>query len=100
MVGGRVPRRSAAMALHGVILAATPAAVLNWRALARCESGGSPKAVRPGGYLGLYQFSLAAWHGVGGSGSPVDASSGEHTYRAQLLYLRSGAGGWPYCGRL
>jgi hypothetical protein len=28
---------------------------LNWRALARCESGGNPRAVNPAGYYGLYQ---------------------------------------------
>jgi uncharacterized protein YabE (DUF348 family) len=72
---------------------------LNWAALANCESGGNPTAVGGGGtYLGLYQFSLGAWHGVGGSGSPVDASPAEQTYRAKLLYLERGAGAWPYCG--
>lgn len=73
---------------------------LNWAALAMCESGGNPKAVGGGGmYFGLYQFSLGAWHGVGGTGSPIDASSAEQTYRAKLLYLERGAGAWPYCGR-
>jgi resuscitation-promoting factor RpfB len=73
---------------------------LNWSALAQCESGGNPRAVGGGGtYFGLYQFSLGAWHGVGGSGSPIDASAAEQTYRAKLLYLRSGAAAWPYCGR-
>ena len=32
---------------------------LNWAALAKCESGGNPRAVNPAGYYGLYQFSLA-----------------------------------------
>lgn len=74
---------------------------LNWSALARCESGGNPRAVGGGGqYFGLYQFTLGAWRGVGGSGHPLDASSAEQTYRAKLLYLRSGAGVWPSCGRL
>ncbi len=73
---------------------------LNWAALARCESGGNPRAVGGGGsYFGLYQFSLSAWRGVGGSGNPVDASSAEQTYRAKLLYLRHGAAAWPYCGQ-
>jgi uncharacterized protein YabE (DUF348 family) len=73
---------------------------LNWPALARCESGGNPRAVGGGGmYFGLYQFSLGAWHGVGGAGNPIDASSAEQTYRAKLLYLERGAGAWPYCGR-
>ncbi|HEU4675191.1 MAG TPA: resuscitation-promoting factor, partial [Motilibacteraceae bacterium] len=73
---------------------------LNWAALARCESGGNPRAVNSAGYYGLYQFSLGTWHGLGGSGNPIDASSSEQTYRAQLLYARSGAGSWPTCGRL
>ena len=73
---------------------------LNWGALAQCESGGNPRAVGGNGtYFGLYQFSLGTWHGVGGTGNPVDASSAEQTYRAKLLYLARGAGAWPYCGR-
>ena len=73
---------------------------LNWAALARCESGGNPRAVGGGGrYFGLYQFSLATWRGVGGSGSPADASPAEQTARAQALYARTGASSWPSCGR-
>jgi uncharacterized protein YabE (DUF348 family) len=71
---------------------------LNWAALAKCESGGNPRAVNPAGYYGLYQFSLSTWHGVGGSGNPIDASPDEQTARAQMLYARSGAGQWG-CGR-
>jgi uncharacterized protein YabE (DUF348 family) len=74
---------------------------LNWSALARCESGGNPRAVSSGGtYRGLYQFRMSTWRGVGGSGDPIDASVSEQTYRAKRLYLRSGRGPWPYCGRL
>ncbi len=73
---------------------------LNWAALAQCESGGNPRAVNASGkYRGLYQFSFQTWQGVGGQGDPIDASSGEQTYRAKLLYQRSGAGQWPECGR-
>jgi resuscitation-promoting factor RpfB len=72
---------------------------LNWAALADCESGGNPRAVNPAGYYGLYQFSLGTWHSVGGSGNPIDNSSSEQTYRAKLLYKRSGAGQWPVCGQ-
>ena len=70
---------------------------LNWAALAKCESGGNPRAVNPAGYYGLYQFSLSTWASVGGSGNPIDASPGEQTYRAQLLYKKAGAGQWT-CG--
>lgn len=73
-------------------------ASLNWAALARCESGGNPRAVNPAGYYGLYQFSLSTWHAMGGSGNPIDNSSAEQTYRAQLLYKRAGVGQWPHCG--
>jgi resuscitation-promoting factor RpfB len=79
----------------------TSADDLNWWALARCESGGNPRAVGGGGlFFGLYQFSLGTWQGVGGLGNPIDSSSAEQTYRAELLYLRSGASNWPYCGHL
>jgi uncharacterized protein YabE (DUF348 family) len=70
---------------------------LNWAALAKCESGGNPRAVSSNGHYGLYQFSMSTWASVGGSGSPIDASPDEQTYRAQLLYKKAGAGQWS-CG--
>lgn len=73
---------------------------LNWSALADCESGGNPRAVSSGGsYRGLYQFSISTWNSVGGSGDPIDASPSEQTYRAWVLYQRSGRGPWPVCGQ-
>jgi len=71
---------------------------LNWAALARCESGGNPRAVNPAGYYGLYQFSLATWHAMGGSGNPTNASPAEQLMRAKALYNKAGAGQWG-CGR-
>jgi resuscitation-promoting factor RpfB len=72
---------------------------LNWPALARCESGGNPREVSGNGqYRGLYQFTMGTWQGVGGHGDPIDASSNEQTYRAQILYRRSGDSSWPTCG--
>ncbi|WP_104525847.1 resuscitation-promoting factor [Blastococcus atacamensis] len=73
---------------------------LDWAALARCESGGRPNAVSASGkYRGMYQFSQSTWNAVGGTGDPAAASADEQTYRAQLLYNRSGAGQWPHCGK-
>lgn len=73
---------------------------LNWYALAQCESGNRLRAVSSNGlYRGLYQFHRSTWRGVGGQGDPIDASREEQTYRAKRLYLRSGAGQWPHCGR-
>jgi uncharacterized protein YabE (DUF348 family) len=72
---------------------------LNWAALANCESGGNPQAYNPAGpFYGLYQFMAGTWNAVGGVGLPSDASASEQTYRAQILYKRSGAGQWPVCG--
>jgi uncharacterized protein YabE (DUF348 family) len=70
---------------------------LNWAALAKCESGGNPRAVNSAGYYGLYQFALSTWASVGGSGNPIDASPDEQTARAQTLYKKGGAGQWG-CG--
>jgi Transglycosylase-like domain/G5 domain/G5-linked-Ubiquitin-like domain len=78
------------------------AARLNWAGLARCESGGNPRAVNPAGYYGLYQFNRQSWAAVGGSGLPSQASAAEQTYRAQLLYNRVNGrwqGQWPNCGK-
>lgn len=72
----------------------------DFAALAKCESGGRPRAVSPTGkYRGLYQFDLRTWHGVGGVGDPVDASPAEQTKRARILYDDRGRSPWPYCGR-
>ncbi|MFW5416320.1 transglycosylase family protein [Nocardiopsis sp. CNT-189] len=75
---------------------------LNWPALAQCESGGDPTAVNSaGGYYGLYQFSMATWESVGGSGSPAEAPADEQTSRAKALYDAVGGNWqsqWPECG--
>lgn len=69
-----------------------------WARLAQCESGGNPRIVSSNGlYHGLYQFSVATWRSVGGSGLPSQASPEEQTRRAQILQQRSGWGQWPAC---
>ena len=69
------------------------------QAIAACESGGDPTAVSADGtYHGLYQFDYGTWASVGGSGDPAAASPAEQTYRAALLYSRSGSNPWPICG--
>ncbi|HYI99154.1 MAG TPA: transglycosylase family protein [Thermoleophilaceae bacterium] len=69
------------------------------QAIAQCESGGDPRAIGGGGlYRGKYQFSVATWQGVGGSGDPAAASEAEQDRRAIMLYERSGPGQWPVCG--
>ena len=71
-----------------------------WAQLAQCESGGRADVVSANGkYHGLYQFSVATWQSVGGSGLPSQASAEEQTMRAQILQERSGWGQWPACAR-
>jgi uncharacterized protein YabE (DUF348 family) len=72
----------------------------NWAALANCESHSNPHAVSANGtYHGLYQFSVDTWRRMGGTGIPSEATPREQTYRAILLYKRSGRGQWPVCGK-
>jgi hypothetical protein len=67
--------------------------------IASCESGGDPEIISSdGSYMGLYQFDQGTWESVGGSGTPIEASAAEQTYRAALLYSRSGSSPWPVCG--
>ena len=72
---------------------------LNWAALARCESGGNPRAVSPTGrYRGAFQFDLPTWRGMGGHGDPAAASYAEQVRRAARLYAARGRAPWPVCG--
>jgi hypothetical protein len=68
-------------------------------AIADCESGGDPTAVSSDGtYRGMFQFDFGTWASVGGEGDPAAASAAEQSYRAALLYSRSGSSPWPVCG--
>ncbi len=95
------PAPQPARASRGGSRTAAPAADgLDWAALARCESGGNPRAVSSNGlYHGLYQFDRRTWQGVGGSGVASDAPADEQTARAQALYAQRGASPWPTCGK-
>jgi hypothetical protein len=81
--------------------AAKPVAVpAHLQAIAQCESGGDPTAIGGGGlYRGKYQFSVATWQAVGGSGDPVAAPEAEQDRRALILYNSSGPGQWPVCSQ-
>jgi len=70
------------------------------QAIAECESGGDPTAIGGGGlYRGKYQFSVATWQAVGGSGDPAAAPEAEQDRRAIVLYNTSGPGQWPVCSQ-
>ncbi len=69
--------------------------------IARCESGGNPRAISANGlYRGKYQFLRSTWRSVGGKGDPAKASEAEQDRRAAALYRREGATPWPVCGRM
>ena len=67
--------------------------------IAHCESRGDPTAVSADGlYRGKYQFDLATWQSLGGSGDPAQASEGEQDHRARTLAADRGSTPWPVCG--
>ena len=75
--------------------------------LAKCESGGNPRAVsRSGSYMGLYQFDQRTWNGVARrvapewSGvRPADAPPEIQHAMARTLFADRGRSPWPVCGR-
>jgi hypothetical protein len=68
------------------------------RRIARCESGGNPRAIsRDGRYRGKYQFDLSTWRAIGGSGDPAKASEAEQDRRAVALYRKRGTAPWANC---
>jgi Transglycosylase-like domain/Putative peptidoglycan binding domain len=70
------------------------------RRIAKCESGGNPRAISPGGqYRGKYQFSRETWRGLGGRGDPAKAPEWLQDRMALKLYRLRGAAPWPTCGR-
>lgn len=95
----RVRRRAnvrAAAASTAPSVAPSEAALL--ARIARCESGGNPRAISSGGhYRGKYQFSYPTWRSVGGTGDPARASEQEQDRRAAMLLRRDGTRPWPNC---
>lgn len=67
-------------------------------AIRACEQGTAGYATNTGnGYYGAYQFSLATWASVGGTGNPANASPAEQDYRAQVMIDRGRRDEWPNC---
>jgi peptidoglycan hydrolase-like protein with peptidoglycan-binding domain len=66
--------------------------------LAQCESGGNIAAEsRDGRYFGKYQFSIATWEAMGGTGSPAEAPEATQDALAYKLYQQRGTAPWPSC---
>lgn len=67
-----------------------------WDRLAMCESSGNFSNMDTGGsgHYGGFQFSIATWQSVGGTGNPANATPAEQLLRAKRLLARSGPGQW------
>ncbi|WP_323368427.1 transglycosylase family protein [Cumulibacter manganitolerans] len=65
-----------------------------WLALRKCESSNNYSINTGNGYYGAYQFDLATWRSVGGSGYPHQASPSEQDARALMLYRMRGWQPW------
>src|ERR1700753_1771627 len=93
---------AAALQLTIGILTATPAAAdpttTAWAQLRNCESGNNYTIVAVNGHYGAYQFDLATWRSVGGTGKPTQATPTEQDYRALYLYRMRGWQPWT-CAR-
>ena len=70
-----------------------------WLALRKCESSNNYSINTGNGYYGAYQFDLATWRSVGGSGYPYQASPAEQDARALILYRMRGWQPWE-CARI
>jgi LysM repeat protein len=90
----------AGLATAGIALGAAPAHAAPtgvWDRVAACESGGNWSIDTGNGYYGGLQFSLATWHGYGGSGNPADASRSAQIAIAEKVLAGQGWGAWPVC---
>lgn len=70
-----------------------------WADLRFCESTENYRVATGNGYWGAYQFDIATWSDMGGTGLPSDAPTEEQDARARYLYHLRGWGPWPVCGR-
>jgi peptidoglycan hydrolase-like protein with peptidoglycan-binding domain len=109
------PRRSrrvrmVALAIFAALIAAAVTGLLptssasadpsarDWLRLRLCESGNNYRINTGNAHYGAYQFDLATWRGVGGSGYPYQASPAEQDARALLLYRMRGWQPWQCAG--
>ena len=83
----------ASVVLSGVSAVADPSANV-WYRLRMCESGNDYSIDTGNGHYGAYQFDLATWRSVGGSGLPNRTSPAEQDARALILYRDRGWQPW------
>ncbi len=73
--------------------------VMNWEAVAQCESGGNWAANTGNGAYGGLQFKQATWEEYGGVGNPAKASKQQQIEVANRVLAGQGPGAWPKCAR-
>lgn len=86
-------------AVTGLAVGTANADIVNWDAVAACESGGNWSINTGNGYYGGLQFAMATWRSNGGAGSPHAASREEQIRVAENVLQTQGIGAWPHCGR-
>ncbi|MGP9617257.1 transglycosylase family protein [Arthrobacter sp. AOP36-A1-22] len=72
----------------------------NWKALAKCESGGNWSINTGNGYYGGLQFNRNSWIGAGGgkyAALPHQATPSQQVAVAEKLRANGGWGHWPAC---
>jgi resuscitation-promoting factor RpfA len=79
--------------LSGARASADPSADA-WHRLRVCESSDNYSTNTGNAHYGAYQFDLATWRSVGGSGYPHLASPAEQDARALILYRQRGWQPW------
>lgn len=72
---------------------------IRWEMLADCESERQWNLATGNGFFGGLQFTQESWNGVGGVGSPADATREEQIMRAGFLFDLQGWEAWPSCSR-
>ncbi|BBX96546.1 resuscitation-promoting factor RpfC [Mycobacterium lacus] len=87
---------AASMSLSPATANAAP--VVNWDAVAQCESGGNWAANTGNGMYGGLQFKPATWAEYGGVGNPAAASREEQIAVANRVLDEQGLDAWPKCG--
>ncbi|HEU5265444.1 MAG TPA: peptidoglycan-binding protein [Jatrophihabitans sp.] len=90
---------AASIVLPSATASADPSAT-TWYRLRMCESSNNYSTNTGNAHYGAYQFDLATWRSVGGSGYPNKASKAEQDARALILYRMRGWQPWQCAGIL
>ncbi len=85
---------AAASVIAPITTASADPSAHTWYRLRMCESSDNYSTDTGNGHYGAYQFDLATWRSVGGSGYPSRASKAEQDKRALILYRERGWQPW------